>query len=36
LEYGSGILIDVREGPNVRLSFDVFLLRTKMNSWQVD
>src|SRR5712692_9175901 len=36
LEYGSGRLIDVREGPNVRLSFDVFLLRTKMNSWQVD
>jgi len=36
LEYGSGRLIDVREGPNVRLSFDGFLLRDKINSWQVD
>lgn len=36
LEYGSGRLVDVREGPNVRLSFDGFLVRTKMNSWQVD
>jgi hypothetical protein len=36
LEYGSGRLIDVREGPNVRLSFDGFLVRSKMNSWQVD
>src|ERR1700735_4055367 len=36
LEYGSGRLVDVREGPNVRLSFDGFLLRTKTNSWQID
>src|SRR5579863_9408050 len=36
LEYGSGRLIDVREGPNVRLSFDGFLVRSKINSWQVD
>lgn len=36
LEYGSGRLIDVREGPNVRLSFDGFLVKTKLNSWQVD
>jgi hypothetical protein len=28
LEYGSGRLIDVREGPNVRLSFDGFRLKT--------
>src|SRR5579863_5737642 len=26
LEYGSGRLIDVREGPNVRLSFDGFMV----------
>ena len=36
LEYGSGRLVDVREGPNVRLSFDGFLLRSKANSWQID
>lgn len=36
LEYGSGRLVDVREGPNVRLSFDGFLVRSKINSWQVD
>jgi Alginate export len=36
LEYGSGRLIDVREGPNVRLSFDGFLVRSKIDSWQVD
>jgi hypothetical protein len=36
LEYGSGRLVDVREGPNVRLSFDGFLLRGKANSWQID
>jgi hypothetical protein len=36
LEYGSGRLIDVREGPNVRLSFDGFRLKTKLHSWQVD
>ena len=36
LEYGSGRLIDVREGPNVRLSFDGFRLKTKLYSWQID
>ena len=36
LEYGSGHLVDLREGPNVRLSFDGFLLRGKANSWQID
>ena len=36
LEYGSGRLVDVREGPNVRLSFDGFLVRTKTHTWQVD
>ena len=36
LEYGSGRLVDVREGPNVRLSFDGVLLRTKTHAWQVD
>lgn len=36
LEYGSGRLVDVREGPNVRLSFDGFLARVLVHSWQVD
>ena len=36
LEYGSGRLIDVREGPNVRLSFDGFMVRSKINAWCVD
>src|SRR5580704_10139438 len=27
LEYGSGRLIDIREGPNVRLSFDGFMAK---------
>ena len=36
LEYGSGRLIDVREGPNVRLSFDGFMVKSRINSWQVD
>ena len=36
LEYGSGRLIDVREGPNVRLSFDGFKAKCKIGSWQVD
>jgi hypothetical protein len=36
LEYGSGRLIDVREGPNVRLSFDGFMLKSMINSWQID
>ena len=36
LEYGSGRLIDVREGPNVRLSFDGFRLKAKLHFWQID
>src|SRR6201984_2532196 len=36
LEYGSGRLIDVREGPNVRLSFDGFVVKSKVNDWSVD
>src|SRR5580692_8845759 len=36
LEYGSGRLIDVREGPNVRLSFDGFMVKSKIASWQID
>jgi hypothetical protein len=36
LEYGSGCLIDVREGPNVRLSFDGIMVKSRIDSWQVD
>src|ERR1700675_4792171 len=36
LEYGSGRLIDVREGVNVRLSFDGFMVKCKIESWQLD
>jgi Alginate export len=36
LEYGSGRLVDVREGPNVRLSFDGFLARVRAHGWQLD
>ena len=36
LRYGSGRLIDVREGPNVRLSFDGVKVTSKLNSWQID
>src|ERR1700685_392358 len=36
LEYGSGRLIDVREGPNVRLSFDGFMIKSKVDTWQID
>ena len=36
LEYGSGRLIDVREGPNVRLSFDGFIIKSKLDQWLVD
>jgi Alginate export len=36
LEYGSGRLMDVREGPNVRLSFDGFMVKSKIDSWQID
>ena len=36
LEYGSGRLIDVREGPNVRLSFDGFMVKSRLDAWQID
>ena len=36
LEYGSGRLIDVREGPNVRLSFDGFMVKSKIDVWHID
>src|SRR5437899_1271285 len=36
MEYGSGRLIDVREGPNVRLSFDGFKVMGKLNAWRID
>src|SRR4051794_9385646 len=36
MEYGSGRLIDVREGPNVRLSFDGFKVTGKVKSWRID
>jgi hypothetical protein len=36
MEYGSGRLIDVREGPNVRLSFDGFKVKTGVGPWQID
>jgi hypothetical protein len=36
MHYGSGRLIDCREGPNVRLSFDGFMVKSKINSWKVD
>jgi hypothetical protein len=29
-------LIDVREGPNVRLSFDGFKIKSKVNTWTID
>src|SRR6266702_7623602 len=36
MEYGSGRLIDVREGPNVRLSFDGFKVMARINTWRID
>ena len=36
MEYGSGRIIDVREGPNVRLSFDGFKVKTSIGPWQID
>jgi hypothetical protein len=36
LEYGSGRLIDVREGPNVRLSFDGFRVQGQFRLWRID
>lgn len=35
-EYGSGRLIDVREGPNLRLSFDAVRLLAKVGDWSAD
>ncbi|HMF58985.1 MAG TPA: alginate export family protein, partial [Vicinamibacterales bacterium] len=36
MEYGSGRLIDVREGPNVRLSFDGVKVKSGIGGWQID
>lgn len=36
LQYGSGRLISVREGPNVRRTFDGALLRREQGPWRVD
>jgi hypothetical protein len=35
-EYGSGRLIDVRDGPNLRLSFDAARLLLRTGDWEVD
>jgi hypothetical protein len=36
LNYGSGRLVSVREGPNVRQSFDAARLKTQTGAWRVD
>ncbi|MEO0795171.1 MAG: alginate export family protein [Verrucomicrobiota bacterium] len=36
LEYGSGRLVDVREGPNVRRTFDAAKLMYRLPGWQID
>ena len=36
LNYGSGRLVSVREGPNVRQSFDGAKIRTKVGPWNID
>jgi hypothetical protein len=36
LNYGSGRLISVREGPNVRQSFDGLKIRSGLGSWNID
>jgi hypothetical protein len=36
LNYGSGRLVSVREGPNVRQSFDGVKIRSKAGSWNID
>jgi len=36
LNYGSGRLVSVREGPNVRQSFDGVKIRGKAGAWNVD
>jgi hypothetical protein len=35
-EYGSGRLIDVRDGPNLRLSFDAARWLARAGNWRVD
>jgi hypothetical protein len=36
LNYGSGRLVSVREGPNVRQSFDGARLKTRYGAWRID
>jgi hypothetical protein len=36
LNYGSGRLVSVREGPNVRQSFDGARLKSRIGGWRVD
>lgn len=36
LNYGSGRLVSVREGPNVRQSFDGLKIRSKAGAWNID
>jgi hypothetical protein len=36
LNYGSGRLVSVREGPNVRQSFDRARLRSRFGEWRID
>jgi hypothetical protein len=36
LNYGSGRLVSVREGPNVRQSFDGVKIRSQVGAWDVD
>jgi hypothetical protein len=36
LNYGSGRLISIREGPNVRQSFDGLKIRSRLGSWNID
>jgi hypothetical protein len=36
LNYGSGRLLSVREGPNVRQSFDGAKIRSQLGAWNID
>src|SRR5579863_5996427 len=36
MQYGSGRLIDVREGPNLRLSFDAARILLHVDQWEID
>jgi len=36
LNYGSGRLVSVREGPNVRQSFDGFKIKAQADGWRID